>query len=620
MSRGRRVLLGVLAGVLAAVPLLSLGPTPAYAAPEPKLVLVLDSSGSMKERVGGQTKIAIAKAALNTVVGKLPPSALVGLRVYGATVFDKSDAGACTDSQLVVPIGNQNRDALRAEIGKYKPYGETPISHSLKEAAADLGGEGRRTILLVSDGEETCDVDPCVTAEALADQGIDLKIDVIGLAVRGRARDQLRCIADRGDGTYYDADSREEIEESLDKLSTRAFRPFRLTGTPIEGATKRARAPEAAPGQYVDRFPGRDEPLYYRIPRTMPDSTLRVGFTARPQGTVFVSSVKLYDAEGHECGWGLGSAIGGGGSSPLMSGETDSWRRDADDPCNSDDELLAEITHSDDLAGERFELLVSEEPPVVDDRDLPPAEGTITWQRRAAPKATRPPVAGTSLSDAPTLSAGAYRASILTGETQVFAVPADWGQRVQVQVVVPPRTGALARVLDVSDSLNLQLIGSMRGQYVNLRVRGLPERSYTFINDDLTYRTAATSPTIRYLNRTESGSESSAAAPGPQYAVLNMSAGDERAFLVPYTLIIQVVGTAGTGRPEYESSGTPTPTPTPSAIPPPSAEPTPVPSPPPATGSGGVPVPVVIAIGVGALLLGGLVAAVLRRRAPRAAA
>lgn len=620
MSRARRILLGTLVLLLGLAPI-GAGPTPAYAAPEPQLVLVLDSSGSMKERVGGAAKIAIAKSALTTVVDKLPPAALVGLRVYGATVFDKSDRGACTDSQLVVPIGNQNRDALRAEIKKYKPYGETPISHSLKEAAKDLGGEGRRTILLVSDGEETCDVDPCATAEALAEQGIDLKIDVIGLGVRGQARNQLRCIADRGNGTYYDADSREEIEESLDKLATRAFRPFRLTGTPIRGTTKQAGAPTAAPGQYVDRFPGRDDPLYYRIPRSVPGSTLRVGFTARPKGLVVLGSLKLYDADGRECGWGIGSVVGGGGRSPLASGEVDSWRRDADDPCNRERELLAEITHSDDLAGERFELLVSEEPPVVSDRDLPPAEGTITWARRPVPKAVRPPVPGTSLSDAPTLPAGAYRASILTGETQVFAVPADWGQRVQVEVVVPPRRGALAGALDVSDSLNLQLLGSMRGAYTNLRVRRLPERSYSFINDDLTYRVAATSPTVRYLNRVESGSESGAATPGPQYVALNMSRGQERDFLVPYTLIVSVVGTAGAGRPEYVPSSTPTPSPTPSPSPSPSPSastgPTPSASAPPATGSGGVPVPVVVAIGVGALLLGGLVAAGLRLRAPR---
>ena len=67
-----------------------------------------------------------------------------------------------------MPIGTGNRDALQDEIRRYQPSGETPISSSPHQAADDLGGEGMRTILLVSDGEETCDADPCETATAIA--------------------------------------------------------------------------------------------------------------------------------------------------------------------------------------------------------------------------------------------------------------------------------------------------------------------------------------------------------------------------------------------------------------------------------------------------------------------
>ena len=278
--RLRAVLVGVLGLGLV---LVGLGPVPrAEAADAAKLVLVLDSSGSMKQRVGGARKIDIAKQALRTVIGGLPDDARVGLRVYGATVENRGDPGACTDSQLVVPIGTGNRPALRDEIAKYRPYGETPISYSLQQAAGDLGRTGRRTVVLVSDGEETCRADPCQTAAALAKRGIDLRFDVIGLRVSGSARNQLRCIADKGHGTYYDADNAAQIEDSLDKLATRAFRPFQLTGIPIEGSTSKTKAPVAKPGQYVDQLPGRaSTPLYYRVPRTTPGSTIHVGFTAR---------------------------------------------------------------------------------------------------------------------------------------------------------------------------------------------------------------------------------------------------------------------------------------------------------------------------------------------------
>jgi len=210
---------------------------PAPAADPAKLVLVLDSSGSMKDKVGGQAKISIAKASLRSVIKKLPADAPVGLRVYGATIFDRKTRGACTDSQLVVPIGTGNRSQLTSEIATYKPYGETPISYSLEQAAKDLGSTGQRTILLVSDGEETCDADPCATAAAIAKAGVDVKIDVVGLAVAGKTRKQLQCVARRGNGTYYDADSREDLENSLDKLATRAGRYAASGSVPRPGAS-----------------------------------------------------------------------------------------------------------------------------------------------------------------------------------------------------------------------------------------------------------------------------------------------------------------------------------------------------------------------------------------------
>lgn len=316
-KRFRRVLC-VLVVVVGSV---VVGAPAASAAEDAKLVLVLDSSGSMKEKVGGDTKIAVAKAALNVVVRKLPATAQVGLRVYGATIFDRRDKGACTDSQLVVPIGTENRAELTAEIATYKPYGETPISYSLRQAAKDLGGSGRRTIVLVSDGEETCKADPCATAAAIAKQGIDLKIDVIGLRVNAKARSQLRCVAAKGNGTYYDAENKQQIEDSLDKLATRALRPFRLTGIPIHGTTDKAKAPMAAPGQYVDTFAEDDDDLYYRIPRTAPGSTLHVSFTARPTGFVPTASMRIRDAAGIECDWGIGQVVSAGAGDPLLTGE-----------------------------------------------------------------------------------------------------------------------------------------------------------------------------------------------------------------------------------------------------------------------------------------------------------
>ncbi len=582
---------------------LALGPAPrAEAADAAKLVLVLDSSGSMKQRVGGDRKIDIAKKALRSVIGRLPGHAQVGLRVYGATVENRRDRGACTDSQLVVPIGTGNRSALRDEIAHYRPYGETPISYSLRQAADDLGQTGRRTVVLVSDGEETCDADPCRTAASLAGRGITLKFDVIGLRVSGAARDQLRCIADRGHGTYYDADNAAQIENSLDKLATRAFRPFRLTGTPVEGSTSQAKAPVVVPGRYTDQLPGRERPLYYTVPRTAPDSTLRVGFTAQVNGSLSNASLQFLAADGTQCASSYGSGYLG-----LTTAEVSSWRADPDNVCNSADQLLLRVsTVSSDLAGSAFELVVYEEPPLVSDRKLPPA-AKPSWQKMEPGRAVKAPVAGVSLSDAPTLTAGTYTGEVLTGETQVYGVDLDWGQRLQVQLRLPPRKGALARALDVSDQLSVHLLGAMRGDYRQPRAPGQPTDTLTFINDDTRYIDAKGTPEIRYLNRTQFDGAAAGSLPGRQYVVIskNRPTGQKR-FLVPYTVIVKVIGTPGAGAPEYAVAA---PSPTPSSTGPPSSvsplPPTSAPPPVPLSDSGnGLPVAVAIAIGVGALVLG----------------
>lgn len=606
---------------------------PAHAADNGRLVLVLDSSGSMKERVGGDTKIAIAKRTLRRVVDRLPASAPVGLRVYGARVFDKADRGACTDSQLVVPIGTGNRDQLTTAIKRYRPYGQTPISYSLKQAAKDLGDSGRRSILLVSDGEETCDVDPCLTAAALAKQGIDLKIDVIGLSVRGKARRQLTCIAREGRGTYYDADSADDLEASLDKLSTRAFRPFRFAGTPVKGAPSLGGAPTLTAGQYTDTFPRDDRTLHYKLTRRIPGSTLHVGLTARPAGRALkVATGAMYlraIPDAASCPDDVFQSIGLRGENPLLSGYTTSWVRRPDSPCNSAPVLDLQVRGVSDTGRAPFELVVVEEPPVATTSGLPPEFDQARWQKMSAGKPTRGVVPGSSLSDAPVLKPGTYAMSILTGETQVVAVDLDWGQRLQVEATVPPRTGALRRVTGLGDSLDVQTLGAVRGRYLSKTLPGEPRWTSTMTADDEAFRAGGSTPAVAYLNRVGPLAVRPAALPGRQYVALNYGYDEDGTYLLPYRLVLKVVGPAGRGAPRYASVATPTPSPSPSPTTQPSAQPSAQASPsstastasgPSAegpAGDGGSP-----AVGVGAglaalLVVGTVIALAARRRSRR---
>lgn len=171
------------------------------------IALILDASGSMNAKLAtGGTRIDAAKAAVAAFVAKLDPSIRVGYRVYGHQSPTK--ARNCKDTELMVGFGpaSANRDAILARTQTVKAQGYTPITYVIQLAAADIAKEpGARTIVLVSDGKETCQGDPCAAAKALAAADASLVIHTIGFNVDAAARYQLQCIARMARGTYSDA-------------------------------------------------------------------------------------------------------------------------------------------------------------------------------------------------------------------------------------------------------------------------------------------------------------------------------------------------------------------------------------------------------------------------------
>src|SRR5829696_4165557 len=160
--------------------------------PEPtKVLLLLDVSGSMNEPiVTGGTKLAAAKRALTQVADALPPGTEVGLRVYGSKIAEPKSRNpkACTDTQLVMPPGPLEKSSMYRAVDSFAAKGETPIAYSMQKSVADLGAEGKRVLVLISDGEETCAKDPCPAARRLASAGVNLQFNAIGLAVNSKAR------------------------------------------------------------------------------------------------------------------------------------------------------------------------------------------------------------------------------------------------------------------------------------------------------------------------------------------------------------------------------------------------------------------------------------------------
>lgn len=181
------------------------------------VLLVLDSSGSMEEMIGNDMKIDIAKRVIYNTVRQLPPNIRVGLRVYGHKIGFMG-IYPCRKTELLVPIGFNTSNIILRKLSNITPTGMTPIAYSIKTAVEnDFNGlNGPKRIILVSDGMETCDGDPCSYAVELVRRGIDMKIDVVGFDLKDEeAINQLKCIALSTEGKFYTADTEAALARSL---------------------------------------------------------------------------------------------------------------------------------------------------------------------------------------------------------------------------------------------------------------------------------------------------------------------------------------------------------------------------------------------------------------------
>ncbi|TDU73614.1 VWA domain-containing protein [Streptomyces sp. KS 21] len=438
--RRRRVLAAVSGLMLGALlsPAATASASPAAPeAPEPaRIDLVLDLSGSMNENdAGGQTRLAAAKQAVTRIIDTAPERAPLGLRVYGATYPGQDKKQGCADTQQVLPVtpmdGAARADAKKLVAG-FKAVGFTPIGVSLREAAKDLGTSGKRRIVLVSDGEDTCaPPPPCEVARELKAQGIDLAVDVVGFRTPSSARAQLKCIADVTDGSYADADDADSLTANLGTLFRKGWRTYHATGKPVEGSLNGCQdAPLVTPGQYLDKFTGGRD-LYYKV-KKRPDQRLQVSATAVAEEGYSRGSIITVAAgpagNGEPRDWlrefeqsmGWGNIISTGGrSKPGAGNET---------PAPDDTGCIMvgnQVTRSGDKPMP-VELLVG-----IADKTAQEAGARTPEPRRGADAE-----GGFSFNSATPIGPGTHRQSIAVGEAPFWRVELKAGQKLTVKAGV----------------------------------------------------------------------------------------------------------------------------------------------------------------------------------------
>jgi len=184
-----------------------------------RILFLLDASNSMYSRMDNKTRMNIAKAMLSQMVDSLKyvDNLEIALRVYGHQSHrDKQD---CRDSKLEVEFGKDNHAAIKHKISTIKPRGTTLIAYSLQEGAYDFPDNSTRNIIiLITDGIEECDGDPCAVSRALQKQGVMLKPFIIGIGLNNQFRQEFECV-----GKYYEANSADAFKNVLKVVISQAL-------------------------------------------------------------------------------------------------------------------------------------------------------------------------------------------------------------------------------------------------------------------------------------------------------------------------------------------------------------------------------------------------------------
>ena len=179
-------------------------------------MVVFDGSNSMWGQIEGVAKIEIAKGMMETLLGEWTEDRQVGLMAYG-----HRRRGDCGDIETLVEPGQAARDAILEQVKAISPRGKTPLTDAVEQAATALSYTDRpATVVLISDGLESCDRDPCALARALEQGGVSFTAHVVGFGLGADQDDaQLSCIADETGGTYIQAGNAEELKAAMSSVS-----------------------------------------------------------------------------------------------------------------------------------------------------------------------------------------------------------------------------------------------------------------------------------------------------------------------------------------------------------------------------------------------------------------
>ena len=180
-----------------------------------RIMVVVDSSGSMWGQIEGRIKRDIVRSALRGLARAIPEDADAGLIAYG-----HRRRGDCEDIEVILVPTAAGANQIDASLRRLTPVGKTPLTAAVRRAAEELRIEkNRSTVILVTDGIETCDANPCALGDALEASGIDFTAHVVGFGLSPREGRQVACLAEETGGHYLEAANADQLNLAMEEIA-----------------------------------------------------------------------------------------------------------------------------------------------------------------------------------------------------------------------------------------------------------------------------------------------------------------------------------------------------------------------------------------------------------------
>ncbi len=190
--------------------------------PLTRILFVFDGSQSMLGKWESGRKIDIAYKLMGEILDSLEQikdkNFELALRVYGhQKAVPPQD---CNDTKLEIPFGKNNILKIKKFIKTITPRGTTPISRSLEKSSSDFPScvNCRNIIILITDGKEECNEDPCAVSRMLQKNGIILKPFVIGIGLDKNFKESFECI-----GNFFEANNEKSFQNILGVVISQAL-------------------------------------------------------------------------------------------------------------------------------------------------------------------------------------------------------------------------------------------------------------------------------------------------------------------------------------------------------------------------------------------------------------